>query len=238
MGLTMIYALHGAVGEASDWNQLARTLKEDKHSLARVDLWQFLACCPMPIAEFGGKFNREVNTPNPGLLGYSMGGRLALHALLENPSLWSKAVIVSADTGMVDDQEKRARAVQDAEWAALALRGDWAAFMEKWNAQGVLAGGGMPNRDRLHLRREQVARSFIDWSVSQQDDLLPKLSKITCPVMWVVGERDRKFVRIAERAVEALPNAQLEVLGDVGHRVPWEAPGRFAALVREFISEK
>lgn len=237
LSLKMIYALHGAVGEASDWNALARDLKSEGHALARVDLWQYLACCPMPIADFGAKFNREINTKNPSLIGYSMGGRLALHALIENPSLWSKAVIVSADTGMTDAQQKRDRASKDAEWAALALRGDWSAFLERWNAQAVLAGAGMPNRENLHTRREQVARSFMDWTVSQQEDLLPELHKITCPVLWVVGAHDTKFLKIAEKAVEALPNAQLLVLDEVGHRVPWEAADQFSQSVCTFLGK-
>ena len=231
----MIYALHGAVGMAADWKDLAVTLKQDNVPLARVDLWQFLACCPMPISEFGAAFNKEVHAKNPVLLGYSMGGRLALHALLENPSKWSKAVIVSAHTGIAEEG-KIPRQALDAAWAAKALKGEWSAFLNEWNAQGVLDGATMPDRRSLQPRREAVARSFMDWTVGVQEDLLQQLEKVTCPVLWIVGERDTKFLKVAKAAVEAIPNAKLVVVPDCGHRVPWEKPEEFALAVQEFLN--
>ncbi len=234
----MIYALHGAVGEASDWNVLAKDLRTTGHALARVDLWQYLACCPMPISEFGAKFNREINAKKPCLIGYSMGGRLALHAILDNPGLWAKAVIISTDTGMTDERTKLERCARDTEWAALALRGDWDLFIEQWNSQPVLAGIDMPNRDKLKHRREQVARSFMDWSLGQQRDLLPQLKRITCPVLWVVGAEDEKFIKIAQRVVDVLPMVELAVIKGAGHRVPWDAPHEFALRVQQFLNNE
>ena len=232
----MIYALHGAVGMAADWKDLAVRMRQDNVPLARVDLWQFLACCPMPISEFGAAFNKEVHAKEPVLLGYSMGGRLALHALLDNPSKWGKAVIVSAHTGL-EEEERIPRQAQDAAWAAKALKGDWTAFLDEWNTQGVLDGVAMPDRRSLQPRREAVARSFMDWTVGVQDDLLPQLEKVTCPVLWVVGERDTKFLEVAKAAVEALPNAKLLIISDCGHRVPWEKPEEFSEAVRAFLTE-
>ncbi|WP_018969267.1 alpha/beta fold hydrolase [Rubritalea marina] len=233
----MIYALHGAVGEASDWTALSHKFKSEGFALARVDLWQYLACCPMPLQDFGAAFNREVKASSPVILGYSMGGRLALHALLNQPQKWDKAVIVSAHTGLEDKAVKGQRAGRDAMWAAQALNGMWDDFIREWNAQGVLDGGDMPQRASLKHRREQVARSFIDWSVSQQDDLLPELAKITCPVLWIVGSKDQKFVDVARLAAAQQPLIRLCVIEGVGHRVPWEAPEAFAREVLEFITE-
>ncbi len=232
----MIYALHGAVGMAADWKDFAAALKQDGVPVARVDLWQFLACCPMPISEFGAAFNKEVHAKDPVLLGYSMGGRLALHALIENPSKWSKAVIVSAHTGIAEEERIPRRAL-DAAWAAKALKGDWCAFLEDWNAQGVLDGSTMPDRRSLQPRREAVARSFMDWTVGVQEDLLPQLEKVICPLLWVVGERDTKFLKVAEAAVEAIPNAELLIVPECGHRVPWEKPAEFHSAVRDFLDK-
>ena len=231
----MIYALHGAVGMAADWKNLAAAMKQDAVPVARVDLWQFLACCPMPISEFGAAFNKEVHAKDPVLLGYSMGGRLALHALIENPAKWSKAVIVSAHTGIAEE-DRIPRQALDAAWAAKALKGDWNTFLGEWNAQGVLDGTSMPDRRALQPRREAVARSFMDWTVGVQQDLLPQLEKVTCPVLWVVGERDTKFLKVAEAAVVVIPDAKLVIIPDCGHRVPWEKPEEFTSAVREFLA--
>lgn len=232
----MIYALHGALGAASDWNLLAQDMKLIGKPLAKVDLWQFLACCPMPLKKFGTSFNREVHSPSPVILGYSMGGRLALHALLDQPAKWEKAVIVSAHTGL-QPEERSPRLGRDAEWAAKALKADWATFLDEWNAQSVLEGGSMPDRSQLVRRREAIARSFMDWSVGAQEDLLPLLGRISCPLLWMVGERDTKFRDVAEQAVLHIPKGQLCVVPDCGHRIPWEQPEFFSRKVKEFLEQ-
>lgn len=230
----MIYALHGALGMAQDWKPLA---KELSRPLSRVDLWQYLACCPMSLPEFGAAFNKEVTASAPDLIGYSMGGRLALHALLDRPEMWRKAIIVSAHTGL-DPSQRNARLAQDAAWAAKALKGDWKEFLIEWNAQGVLSDSALlPDRSTLEPRRQAVARSYMDWSLGQQEDLTERLHEITCPLLWIVGEHDEKFRAIAEHAVSHIPNAQLHVIPNAHHRVPWDQPQAFTKAVQQFLTE-
>jgi len=232
----MIWALHGAVGMAVDWREFSQALGDKGMMTRRVDLWRFLACCPMPISEFGEALNGEVKEDDPILLGYSMGGRLALHALLDAPQKWSKAIIVSAHTGLGSEGERNARMGHDASWAAKALSGDWGEFLDAWQGQGVLEGDSLlPDRLALESRRKLVARSFIDWSTGAQEDLLPQLEQIECPVLWVTGERDVKFCHVGEKGVAALPDAKHIVVPGCGHRVPWEKPQEFVDLVADFI---
>eukprot|EP00112_Aurelia_sp_Birch-Aquarium-sp1_P009838 Seg21331.1 transcript_id=Seg21331.1/GoldUCD/mRNA.D3Y31 product="putative 2-succinyl-6-hydroxy-2 4-cyclohexadiene-1-carboxylate synthase" protein_id=Seg21331.1/GoldUCD/D3Y31 len=209
----------------------------EQKPFSRVDLWQYLACCPMSLKEVGTAFNKEVKAQKPNLLGYSMGGRLALHALLDEPSKWNKAVIVSAHTGLPADA-RDARLAHDAAWAAKALKGDWKEFLTEWNAQGVLQDSTtLPDRNALEPRRQAVARSFMDWSLGQQEDLRKKLHKITSPVLWVVGEHDEKFGAIAEEAVTLIPHAELVTIPNAHHRVPWDRPTAFAEAIHHFLTD-
>ena len=230
----MIWALHGAVGMAADWKELSRSLAQDGLTVRSVDLWRYLDCCPMPLWDFAKAFNEEVRAVDsaPVLLGYSLGGRLALHALLDDQQLWQRAVIVSAHTGLTDGDEKLQRLGRDAEWAAKALTSDWKQFLAEWNSQSVLAGEPLPGRSQLEVRRQAVARSFMDWSLGQQDDLLPKMSQITCPIDWVVGGRDEKFSNLGEMVTREVPSIDLYEISGAGHRVPWDCPKDFASLVR------
>ena len=228
-----IWCLHGAVGMAEDWKGLA----VPGWAVKRVDLWRFLECCPMSMAAFGRALNEEA-AATPGrkvLLGYSMGGRLALHALLEKGGEWEAAVIVSAHPGLEEESERVARRAADAEWAALALKGEWADFLRKWNAQEVLVGaaaGGlsMADRTRLEPRRNAVARSFVDWSLGAQEPLWERLGGIELPLWWVAGGRDLKFRTLAER----VGAAECWIAPGVGHRVPWES-AEFPARLGEFL---
>ena len=242
-GTMECWCLHGAVGMAADWRNFAKAMVGRGIGSRAVDLWRFLECEPMPLVDFGKAIHADAGGEvfrgnRRALLGYSMGGRLALHALLEAEHPWQAAVIVSAHPGLECEAESRARRARDAEWASQVLTGDWQEFLEAWNSQAVL--GTSPMRDALAsgsliARRRELARSFVDWSLGAQRPLWSRLPEITVPVLWVVGEHDFKFLEIATRAVDLMPNAVLAVAPSSGHRVPWEAEGWFSERVAEFL---
>ena len=242
-GAIECWCLHGAVGSAGDWREFAAAMSADSIASRAVDLWRFLACEPMSMARFGEALNAEANDAGAGrakrvLVGYSMGGRLALHALARADAPWDAAVIVSAHAGLEDADERRARLAQDAGWAAQAFGGDWQKFLEEWNAQSVIAGDAMRDADasaRLVMRRREIARSFVDWSLGAQEPMWGELGRIKVPVLWIVGERDEKFHGLGQRAVSMMPQARLAVAPSAGHRVPWDCGEWFAARVAEFV---
>jgi 2-succinyl-6-hydroxy-2,4-cyclohexadiene-1-carboxylate synthase len=237
------WLLHGAVGMAADWREFAKCLAERKTGSRAVDLWRFLECEPMPIDRFGAAFNADAGDNARGtpkvLLGYSMGGRLALHALLENPHPWRAAVIVSAHPGLEDGKEREARRAADAEWATRALTLPWPEFLAAWDAQPAL-GATFPRppgaAGAMAMRRREIARSFVDWSLGAQQPLWERLPEIAIPVLWVAGENDSKFLALARRAVERMPQATLAVAPGAGHRVPWEAHDWLSAETTRFLT--
>ena len=236
------WCLHGAVGMAADFRSFAKLLATEKTGSRAVDLWRFLECQPMPLTDFGKALNADAGGEvfrgsGRALLGYSMGGRLALHALLERDHPWQAAVIVSAHPGLESPAERETRRTSDAAWATKALAGNWQEFLHAWNAQPVLGG---PLRDpqasgSLVMRRREIARSFVDWSLGAQQPLWDRLHEITIPVLWVVGENDAKFRTLAERAVPLIPNSRLAIAPGSGHRVPWEADEWLAREVAHFL---
>jgi 2-succinyl-6-hydroxy-2,4-cyclohexadiene-1-carboxylate synthase len=236
------WCLHGAVGAAGDWREFAGHLAGAGIGSRAVDLWRFPACGPLTLAEFGRALDAEAGGEvfrgsGRVLLGYSMGGRLALHALLEQPHPWQAAVIISAHPGLEDAAERSARTVRDTEWAAKAFTGAWDAFLTEWDAQPVLQGASIrePAASRqLAMRRGEVARSFLDWSLGQQAPLWDRLREITVPVLWIAGERDGKFRALAERAVSLTPNGSIAIAPGAGHRVPWDHPEWLAKTVAGF----
>jgi 2-succinyl-6-hydroxy-2,4-cyclohexadiene-1-carboxylate synthase len=243
-GAIECWLLHGAVGIAADWRAFAKRLAEAKVGTRAVDMWRFLEQQPLPLEDFGAAFNAdaagEVNRGNGRvLMGYSMGGRLALHALLEKTHPWQAAVILSAHPGLEHDALRESRRAADAAWAAKALAGNWQDFLTEWNAQAVL-GGAMP-RDAgaaaaMAQHRREIARGFVDWSLGAQQPLWDRLCDITIPILWVAGEKDARFLELAQRAVAALPQARLAVAPDTGHRVPWEAEEWLARETAAFLT--
>jgi len=214
-------------------------------SVHGFDLWKILQCRAVDLAGAGGIVNRECEAVGQAakrvLVGYSMGGRLALHSLLADKGrMWDAAVIISAHPGLEINTERAARREVDASWSARALHGDWREFSRDWQAQPVLQSvrqtdAALPDRMGLVTRRNEVARSFVCWSLGAQMPLWPRLAEIRCPLLWVAGEVDGKFSELAKRAVAALPDARLWIAPGSGHRVPWEAGEAFAARLAGFI---
>lgn len=243
-GAMECWLLHGAAGMAADWRSFAKRLAAAKTGSRAVDLWRFLECRPLPLTDFGAALNAEAGGEvsrgcGRALLGYSMGGRLALHALLEKNHPWQAAVIVSAHPGLESDAERETRRASDAAWATKALAGNWQDFLTEWNAQPLLGGAmrELQASGSLVMRRREIARSYVDWSLGAQEPLWERLHEITVPVLWVVGENDMKFRALAERAVSLIPRATLAIAPGDGHRVPWDAEEWLADEVAGFLCE-
>jgi 2-succinyl-6-hydroxy-2,4-cyclohexadiene-1-carboxylate synthase len=164
------------------------------------------------------------------LLGYSMGGRLALQ-LLEQQRVqqrFAKAIIVSAGLNAPDE----ARRARDDEWARRFESEEWSSLMRAWNAQPVF-GGHVVERREADYDRAELARQLRECSPAVLPP--PRLESIETPILWIAGERDAKYVEIGRHAVARLPHAELWVCPDAGHRVPWEQPDAFVSRLRDFL---
>jgi 2-succinyl-6-hydroxy-2,4-cyclohexadiene-1-carboxylate synthase len=168
------------------------------------------------------------HSPTEGdlLLGYSMGGRLALQML--ERERFAKAIIVSAGLNAPDDD----RRVRDEAWARRFESEEWSSLMQAWNAQPVFGGHRLERRESDYDRAE-LARQLREWSPAVLTP--PRLEEIATPILWIAGERDSKYVDVAHRAVARLPHAELWICPDAGHRVPWEQPAAFIARLRRFL---
>lgn len=203
----MITALPGFLGRPADWNFLRDAgFEVDAHELD------------------------DVPPSGHTILGYSMGGRVALHALLDGAK-YELAVIVSAGLGIEGEPERAARREADEKWARRFEHDDWEAVLHDWNAQPLFGGDIRVRRERDYDRR-RVVDALRRWSPAVLPPLAPRLHEITIPVLWIAGERDAKYVAEAKRAVSLLPDATLWICPDAAHRVPWERPEAFAARFR------
>ncbi len=237
------WCLHGAVGMASDWRDLASHFAKSGISTRAVDVWRFLGEGPLSLTDFGKSLTDDAGADvfrgtGRALLGYSMGGRLALHALLEKNHPWQAAVIVSAHPGLEDETERATRRSADSSWATRSLTESWPAFLTAWNTQEIFKGG--TQRDpaasaQLATRRREIAQSFVNWSLGAQEPLWERLAEISIPVLWIAGENDPKFRRLAERAAALMPAGSVAIAPSAGHRVPWESPAWFADHASRFL---
>lgn len=173
------------------------------------------------------------------LLGYSLGGRLALHALLQCPSLWSGAIVVGADPGLQSDEARTSQLQRDRTWAERWRVEDWENLWRAWDAQGVF--GGRPNRaerPEAAYSRPQIARLFETFSKGHQANLRPQLAELKAPpILYLSGEDDAKYRALGSELGASCPALTHEVVAGAAHRVPWESPSVFTQKVRAFLTQ-
>ena len=168
------------------------------------------------------------------ILGYSMGGRLALAAALQQPELFPRLVVVSTSTGIEDDEKRRARRRSDEDHAAAIER---AGSAEDF----VLSFGSMPFLQaprssvdlqgiRLANRAEGIAGALRGMGQGSMPYLGDQLGRLEMPIIWIAGNRDEEYSAIAEEAAAACPNGSA-VIVDSGHNVIAENPAAVAAAV-------
>ncbi len=237
-------ALHGFLGLGSDWDAV---LPESRFGVVQKPNWmRDLAELPGGEATSGLCQLAEHLNANRGdglqdvLIGYSMGGRLAMHMLAQDASAacWNKAIIISASPGIVEREERRRRWDQDRRWAERFRIEAWDGLMRAWEAQGVFAGEPSLSRTEDQFDRNELATTLLRCSVGTQDDLRPALARIQVPVLWVAGGRDSKYAALAQECSTLNPRFQLAILPEAGHRVPWSAIQPFQEAVEGFLAGK
>jgi 2-succinyl-6-hydroxy-2,4-cyclohexadiene-1-carboxylate synthase len=171
------------------------------------------------------------------LVGYSMGGRIALHTALAIPGLVQRLVLVGASPGIADAAERSARRRADEALADRIEAIGVEAFAAEWGAQPLFAGqeervAAAANADRLRNTAAGLAAALRGLGTGVMEPLWDRLPELAIPVVLVVGERDEKFRAIASRMVAAVPGSRLVVVAGAGHAVQLERPEAVAAAIR------
>jgi 2-succinyl-6-hydroxy-2,4-cyclohexadiene-1-carboxylate synthase len=169
------------------------------------------------------------------LAGYSMGGRVALHAALALPERVDRLVLIGASPGIDDSGEREARRVADSALADEVDRMTIEEFAERWARTPVLAGqppavAAAVHADRLRNQPAGLARALRGLGTGVLPSLWGRLPEIRVPVMLIAGQRDDKFTAIAGEMARGLSVARVVVVPDAGHAAHLEAPAAVAAL--------
>ncbi|TDQ40304.1 2-succinyl-6-hydroxy-2,4-cyclohexadiene-1-carboxylate synthase [Aureibacillus halotolerans] len=180
------------------------------------------------------------------ILGYSMGGRVALAFGSMFPEKTTRLVLESASPGLRTESEREQRKTQDNQLAEKIKQSGMPAFVAYWrNIELFASQKNLPQSVREHLDQQRLQNSVNGLAVSlqgmgtgAQDSYWEALSFMKMPVILVVGELDHKFRAIAEEMHAILPNATLQVCQNAGHAIHLESPAWFATIVMDMIHQQ
>lgn len=170
-----------------------------------------------------------------GVIGYSMGARLALSLAVRHPHRVAWLVLDGASLGLETEAERIARRAHDAKWAALLRTEGISAFARQWAAQ-PLFGAAPATPDRLEHDPHALAQALERLGKAAMPWLGHHARAVRCPVLLINGDRDVKGLAEAARVAEAIPHALRRTLPG-HHAVHLEAPAAWRACTRSFLED-
>ncbi len=177
------------------------------------------------------------------LLGYSMGGRLALYIAVHYPQKIRTLTLESSSPGLRTEAERAARRERDNALAARIEREGVEAFvgfweqLPLWDSQKQLADEKRAalRAQRLTNNPQGLANSLRGMGTGVQPSLWGDLETIEAPVWLINGNLDAKFLAISEQMTELLTLATHIRIGGAGHTTHLEKPYEFQQTVLEFL---
>ncbi len=199
--------LHGFLGSPIDWESTISYLPAHY-------------CCHTP--DLADPAQKEFPS-SMVLIGYSMGGRIALQTYMARG-----LVLIGAHFGLTTEEERLKRHDEEQK-LLLHFKKDPLDFIDWWYRQPLFST--LPFDDELRKRRqsidfEQHAKLFERFALSKQPLHTPPNS-----ALLLYGEHDKKYAKL----YSAWPNAY--AIPDAGHAAHIENPKRVAQHIEHYVEE-
>ncbi|MBF2054733.1 MAG: 2-succinyl-6-hydroxy-2,4-cyclohexadiene-1-carboxylate synthase [Candidatus Sericytochromatia bacterium] len=236
--------LHGLMGSGRDWQALAEALQADFTVLC-PDLPGH-GQCPETRCDFAHqaqylmRWLEDQGHTSAHLLGYSMGGRLALYLATHYPERVRSLLLESSSPGLADPQARADRQVWDATWADRFENEALSDVLQAWYAQPLFDSlRQWPGFDALLQRRANenrgpaLARALREGGTGQMPPLWGALAELILPVGCLSGQADARYSALALEMQRCQPRLQLYSLPG-GHNLHLENPTAWLRAVQQF----
>ncbi len=250
--------LHGFMGAASDLSPFASDL-EDSHRCILVELPAHGSSASVPALSIENAADSvahqilSADASNAVVVGYSLGGRVALSLANRHPELVRALILESASPGIVGTEARRKRRRHDArvasQLAGVTEQAGMRRFVASWYRQPVFAS----LRSRPELMRRLVSVRATPQAVAAVRSLaaaleafspgrmhalweaLPRIVSPERPTLFIAGEQDGKYQAIGRRMAAAAPGLQFCSLKGAGHIGHFERPQAYATAIQQFL---
>jgi len=245
--LTLVF-LHGFLGSSNDWSETIDLLKDDFHCVA-IDLPGHGASVTIAGSLSDG-FNHchklikdmldDLDVQQYILIGYSLGGRLALdYGRTQNDSHLKALILESSHIGLADAQSKERRFMQDHSWAKTFATESILETLSEWYDQDIFSDLSDRKKEifinkRAHNYGVPLANMLLATSLGKQEYALPYLKEAKLPIYYCVGEKDRKFQGVADQ-LRSIANINVTEFKNAGHNIHQEHTQEFAQFIAQHL---
>ncbi len=244
--------LHGFTGSAANWLPLMEMLGRNRRVIAVDLLGHGGTDSPDDPARY--RIERAaadlidildlLDIVQVDLLGYSMGGRLALACAVEYPLRIRSLILESASPGLATSAEREARRQSDCALADCIEKKGVSAFIDYWESIPLFASQmNLPHEARAQLRAQRLtnnprglANSLRGMGTGAQPNYWDTLRHLVMPILLITGALDTKFSKIGMDMHTAINRSRLHIVPGAGHTVHLEQPRLFGELTRDFLN--
>ncbi len=221
---------HGFTQTARSWEGFAGLLgaRLPEVDVIAVDLPGHASATEVQAGDLWSSAEHLVRNGGRGMyVGYSMGGRVALHAAIARPEFVDRMVLIGATAGIDDDKERDARRSADERLADHIEAVGVESFIDEWLAKPLFADLGTESAqrdDRLRNTAAGLATSLRTTGTGTQESLWARLGEIQVPTLVLAGTHDTKFTELGRRLSSSIPDATFVAIDEAGHSVHLEQP--------------
>jgi 2-succinyl-6-hydroxy-2,4-cyclohexadiene-1-carboxylate synthase len=230
--------LHGFTNSGASWQPVISGLGQRYRAFA-PDIRGHASASDRAPVTLPGVLNdiAAIEEPRFTLVGYSQGGRIALHAALAMPARIERLILISASPGLEESSERDARRATDELLATQIEALTIEQFANLWAQTPVLGGASTDvvagaREDRLRSTPQGLAAALRGLGTGALPSVWERLGELTMPTSIMVGERDSKFTAIGRQMALRIPGAgELLIVPGSGHAVHLERPDAVVAAL-------
>lgn len=187
---------------------------------------------------------QQLEASPASIVGYSLGGRIALHFALAHPEMVRSVALIGASPGIRGQDDRLNRKYSDGDLANSISQVGVGEFIEAWVAMPMWES----LRDKLTADQWQesitqrrsnhslgLANSLRANGTGSMNPLHDILGDLKAPTLLIAGDQDYKFLEIAYEMSDKIPDVSVEAIVDSGHAAHLEQPDATAnAIIRHF----
>lgn len=178
------------------------------------------------------------------LLGYSMGGRLALHYAIQHPTSLKNLILIGASPGIENLEERQERFRQDQKLSNWILKNDTKTFIDFWMQTPLIRSQKNipPHLFHAFLKRKYqhlpsgLAAALLALSPGKIHSIWKEIKTITCPTLIISGEKDLEYIEVGKKMTALLQNARYLSIPEAGHCAHLENLSAFSKEFLNFLS--
>lgn len=242
--------LHGFTQSGRSWQEVIATMPQgwrwvvpDLRGHGETRLQRGAACTMDACTSDLEMLWNHLGIQRTHLVGYSMGGRLALHVAARKPERLLSLLTIGAHAGL-EEEAREGRRLGDEALAQRIEQDGLEPFVKYWSGLPLFAGlerrgpsfVAQLRAERMNNTLGGLACSLRGMGAGVMEPLWLDLARVTVPCTFVAGQLDHGYVASARRLAATVPNGRVEVVLRAGHAVHQERPEAFAHVLAAHLA--